>query len=610
MAGARAFIGKMIGGYRVGAEISTTSLSCVYWGEQDTPTERIVAIKLWHALHLSPHKQHQFLQEVRLLKMLKHPHLLPILDSGIDEDMPYLVTAYAARGSLRDRIEEQPPRPVPLQEALTILSQVGQALQYVHQLHLTHANLTPENMLFSAQGEALLADLTVRTLLEDSSSVYPHHVRKACYMAPEQFQGVVSAASDQYALGCLAYELLTGRVPFTASDFSALGRKHAEESPLAPTLLNMLLPLRMEEAILKALSKKQEDRHASVEDFLTALGPASLFQARSLPIPVTARAAPPVLSSSPPFAQLAGPGDIFWEIRQQQGEEAGQAEAPEPPGKGEEEIVSRAASPTGVPEDRAMEQVDLAEREMAGSPVLQELPPQHSCGEQASLPVTVPVKAQAVVGKTVPIRDGEAHPSRTRRRMGSHRGEHRGSRRRWLTIIAIIFVTTIIALFSFAALAARSSRTTGQVTPQAPSAVPSVEPSSVPSPLPSATPSRTPSLTPSSFPQPAATLSPALTPIPGLTVSPGRFDAQTDCPMRGHLYICTAILALAQSAPAELRWSASSSGLRQASFSPSSGTLSASQQQRVQIAVRSDCPATGSLLFSAGGSTVTVMWSC
>ena len=164
MTGARAFNGRKIGGYRVGAEISNTSLSCVYQGEQNTPPERRVAIKLWHALHLSPHKQHQFLQEVRLLKMLKHPHLLPILDTGIYDDLPYLVTAYAARGTLWDRIEEQSPRPVPLQEALTILSQVGQALQYVHQLHLTHGNLTPENMLFTVQGEALLADLTIWTL--------------------------------------------------------------------------------------------------------------------------------------------------------------------------------------------------------------------------------------------------------------------------------------------------------------------------------------------------------------------------------------------------------------------------------------------------------------
>src|SRR6266566_6109302 len=221
MTGARAFNGRKIGGYRVGAEISNTSSSCVYRGEQNTPPERRVAIKLWHALHLSPYNQHQFLREVRLLKMLKHPHLLPILDSGIYDDLPYLVTAYAARGTLWDRIEEQSPRPVPLQEALTILSQVGQALQYVHQLHLTHGNLTPENMLFTVHGEALLAELTIQTLLEASSSAYPHHVRKACYMAPEQFQGVVSAASDQYALGCIAYELFTGRVPFTASDFFA-----------------------------------------------------------------------------------------------------------------------------------------------------------------------------------------------------------------------------------------------------------------------------------------------------------------------------------------------------------------------------------------------------
>src|SRR6266700_8386270 len=147
MIGARAFIGKLIGSYRIVAVMSSSPFHHVYRGEQPFPPGHPVAIKLWHTLHLSPHKQLHFLQEARLLKMLKHPHLLPILEMGIDEDMPYLITAYAPTGSLRDRIQRQSSsHPVPFQELLTLLSQVGQVLQYIHHYNITHGNLKPENI--------------------------------------------------------------------------------------------------------------------------------------------------------------------------------------------------------------------------------------------------------------------------------------------------------------------------------------------------------------------------------------------------------------------------------------------------------------------------------
>src|SRR5215472_4048383 len=226
MIGAHAFIGRLIGSYRIDAVISSSPFNHVYRGELNFHTGHFVAIKLWHTIHLSPQKQLHFLQEARLLKMLKHPHLLPILDMGIYEDIPYLITAYAPKGSLRDRIQQWSSHPVPLQETIALLSQVGQVLEYIHQHNITHGNLKPENILFTAGGEALLADFTFSALLEAASSANIHNITSANYMAPEQFQGMTSKASDQYALGCIAYELLTGRVPFSAVDFSGLRLKH------------------------------------------------------------------------------------------------------------------------------------------------------------------------------------------------------------------------------------------------------------------------------------------------------------------------------------------------------------------------------------------------
>src|SRR5262249_36835194 len=91
------------------------------------------------------------------------------------------------------------------------------------------------------------------------------------YMAPEQFQGLISKEGDQYALGCVAYELVTGRPPFTAPDFLSMGFKHLTEPPIAPRQINPSLPPAIERAILKPLSKQRTDRYADVSAFLAAL---------------------------------------------------------------------------------------------------------------------------------------------------------------------------------------------------------------------------------------------------------------------------------------------------------------------------------------------------
>src|SRR5258707_3938032 len=100
-------------------------------------------------------------------------------------------------------------------------------------------------------------------------------------MAPEQFQGVISKEGDQYALGCIAYELVTGHLPFTAPDFLSMGFKHLTEQPDRPTHHNPHIPAVTEAAILKALAKQRTERHADISAFLAALR-ASFTQATVL----------------------------------------------------------------------------------------------------------------------------------------------------------------------------------------------------------------------------------------------------------------------------------------------------------------------------------------
>jgi serine/threonine protein kinase len=213
-------IGQQIGNYRLVEQLDCGSFGCVYRAEHLILKTRSVAIKILHAHLATQQKRESFFQEAELLEMLKHPHILPILDVGIQDGFPYLVTEYCLEGSLHQRLKRQRPHLLPVQEAIAILNQVGQALQYVHEQHVVHRDLKPENILFNAKGEALLADFGIAKMLVTIGIQQGTITGTPPYMAPEQFHGTASKESDQYALGCIAYELLTGRRPFAAPDLT------------------------------------------------------------------------------------------------------------------------------------------------------------------------------------------------------------------------------------------------------------------------------------------------------------------------------------------------------------------------------------------------------
>src|SRR6266702_480697 len=279
------YIGKHIGNYRVVAELSSGAFGSVYLAQHELLAVRSVAIKLLHSMHLgSEQERDRFLREAQFLEVLKHPHILPLIDLGIDNGVPYLVTEYAPNGSLRDRLERQPSRPLPLEEAVTILSQIGQALQHAHQRNIIHCDLKPENILFNAKNEALLVDFGIALVLASTSAKHVPVVGTPVYMAPEQFRGTVSKDSDQYALGCIAYELFTGCAPFSDSNLAELVTMHMKAAPLAPTQLNPQLPVHIERAVLKAIAKQRADRHTDISAFITALHASVPAQAAALTI--------------------------------------------------------------------------------------------------------------------------------------------------------------------------------------------------------------------------------------------------------------------------------------------------------------------------------------
>ncbi|GAC1380237.1 MAG: hypothetical protein NVS4B7_11260 [Ktedonobacteraceae bacterium] len=262
-----------IGNYEVVADIANGSFGHVYLVRHWFLQHRLFAMKLLHSTRLrSPRERERFHHEAQFLEMLKHPHILSIHDFGIDQGTPYIVVEYAPGGTLRDLLKQSPQNPLPVPQAITILTQIGNALYYAHQQGIIHHDVKPENILFNAQGEALLADFGIAIMQTAiSSRCASAAIGTPLYMAPERFRNYVSRRSDQYSLGCVAYELVTGQPPFLPTENVAMGLKHLREDPVPPTHLNPAVPPHVEQAILQALEKRRINRHSDVFHFIEAL---------------------------------------------------------------------------------------------------------------------------------------------------------------------------------------------------------------------------------------------------------------------------------------------------------------------------------------------------
>jgi len=299
--------------------IGSKPLRSVYLAHHVNDVSHKVLLKIFDATCLALGlESERFLSQVEWIKQLRHVHVLPILDLGVEQGQPYVVSEYLSGGTLRHRLDSLFPGHLSLQEALSIIGQVGQALSYFHERAHLHGNIKPENIFFNEQGEVLLADFRLSGFLDVAILNYQSDPRTICYMAPEQFIGKANEKSDQYALACLAYELIAGRMPFSAQGYAMMWANHYAEAPVPLSNLIPDLPGPIEKAVFKAMAKDPSERYADVSTFLlalenTALSPAPVITRRSSTIsafdPVSASVAEPLenmQSNAPIETSLAG----------------------------------------------------------------------------------------------------------------------------------------------------------------------------------------------------------------------------------------------------------------------------------------------------------------
>ncbi|MFL5626110.1 MAG: serine/threonine protein kinase [Ktedonobacteraceae bacterium] len=190
-------IGKRLGNYRLIRLLGRGGFAEVYLGEHIyLKTE--AAIKVMHA-QLTNDELQSFLNEARIIARLVHPHIVRVLEFGVEDTTPFLVMDYAINGTLRQRHPKGTR--IPLANISDYVKQITDALQFAHDEKLIHRDIKPENMLLGRRNDILLSDFGIATVAHRTSTQNIQEVAgTALYMAPEQFKGKARPASDQYAL--------------------------------------------------------------------------------------------------------------------------------------------------------------------------------------------------------------------------------------------------------------------------------------------------------------------------------------------------------------------------------------------------------------------------
>jgi len=281
--------------YYLTERLASKPLRSVYLAHRVSDASQKVVVKLFDATCLNLDQESEsLLQKVKWAKQFKHSHIVPVFDLGVEQGQPYVVSKYLSTGSLRYSLDRLSPQHLDLQESLRIIFQVGQALCYAHQHNILHGNIKPENIFFNKQRKVFLADFRLTSFINVTKLNYKSDPHTTCYMAPEQFSGTTSEQSDQYALACLAYELITGRAPFSAQGFFSMWAKHNTQHAVPLSDLVPDLPEPIERAVLKGMSKDPSERYANLSTFLRALETISLSPTSlSTSTPTRALVAPP-----------------------------------------------------------------------------------------------------------------------------------------------------------------------------------------------------------------------------------------------------------------------------------------------------------------------------
>ena len=252
-----------ISGYEMQRVLGRGGVAIVYLA-QHVRLGRSVAVKMLLAGHHAKQRElDRFSREARTLAELHHPNIVQIFDVADYNGCPYFTMEYLNGGSLSDRVKE---RPMPAKDAASMIATFAEAIHAAHQSGIIHRDLTPSNILFTADGIPKITDFGLARHLHETGglTITGAALGTPGYMAPEQADrrgGEIGPAADIYGLGAVLYKLLTGRPPFQAETTALTIRQLLFDEPLPPSKLNPSVPRDLETICLKCLSKEPQKRY-------------------------------------------------------------------------------------------------------------------------------------------------------------------------------------------------------------------------------------------------------------------------------------------------------------------------------------------------------------
>jgi serine/threonine protein kinase, bacterial len=260
------------GRYRVATKIATGGTSTVYRG-LDTRLDRPVALKVMDSRYAGDQQfLTRFQLEARSVARLKDPGLVAVYDQGLDARHPFLVMELVEGGTLRELLTERGP--MPPHAVAAVLRPVLGGLAAAHRAGLVHRDVKPENVLISDEGEVKIVDFgLVRAVAEAGITSTSVILGTAAYLSPEQVRdGDASPRSDVYAVGIVAYELLTGQTPFSGDTALSVAYQRLDTDVPAPSSVINGVPAPFDELVERATARDPADRYADAQDMAAELG--------------------------------------------------------------------------------------------------------------------------------------------------------------------------------------------------------------------------------------------------------------------------------------------------------------------------------------------------
>ncbi len=276
---AESLIGNVLGTCTLQRIIGQGGMGAVFLAQQSRPRRQVAVKVLLPSTSLTQTQKVAFLERFRretdAAASLEHPHILPVYEYGEQNGLAYLVVPYISGGTLRDVMEREGTQP--LETALNYVEQLAAALDFAHQHGVVHRDIKPANVLITPEGRLLLSDFGLVKILTEGQTPQTRltgagaPVGTPDYMAPEQVIGeAVDGRSDQYSLGVILYQMVTGLTPFIGETPMQIAAQQLQSPPPSPRIVRKDLPVSAEQVMLRSLAKRPADRYIRCQDFVQA----------------------------------------------------------------------------------------------------------------------------------------------------------------------------------------------------------------------------------------------------------------------------------------------------------------------------------------------------